>query len=169
MLTRNHRQEALSRAYVQAIAARCGLACNFTRGFDYGIDLTLREIRRRNRRYVESGFQLDVQAKSTTNSVWTETHMLYDLDVKNYDDLRDVEVGCPRILVLLVMPDDEFQWTSQTEESLLLRHCAYWFSLRGQGPTTNRRTVRLAVPRANLFSIEGVLRLMERVRKREPL
>lgn len=107
MLTRNHRQEALSRAYVQAIAARCGLACSFAREFDYGIDATLREIRRRKRRYVESGFVLDVQAKSTTKSAASASHVLYDLDVKNYDDLREREVGCPRVLVLSVIFGEE--------------------------------------------------------------
>ena len=40
MLIRTHRQESLSRAYIQAIASRCGLNCSF-REFDYGIDVTV--------------------------------------------------------------------------------------------------------------------------------
>ncbi len=168
MLTRNHRQEAISRAYVQAVAARCGLGCSL-HDFDYGIDLTLNDIRRRGRRYMASGFKLDIQAKSTTGSARTDTEVLYDMEVKSYDDLRSPQLGCPRILVLLVLPEDEAQWTGQTEEHLLLRHCAYWLSLRDQGPSRNQRTVRVAIPRTNVFSVEALHELMGRVRRREKL
>ena len=168
-MPRNHRQEALSSAYMQAIAAQCGMACSFPRVYDYGIDLTLHEIRRHGSRYVESGFRLDVQAKSTSARMPARSHVPYDLDVKTYDDLRDAEVGCPRILVLLVVPEVVNRWTTQTEGQLVLRYCAYWMSLRGQGPTANRRTVRVAIPRANAFSARGLARLMDRVKRREPL
>lgn len=168
MLTRNHRQEVMSRAYVQAIAGRCGLTCSL-RDFDYGIDLTLHDIRRRGNRRIESGFKLDIQAKSTTTPSRTATEVVYDLDVKNYEDLRDPNVGCPRILVLLVLPEDETQWTDQTEDHLLLRHAAYWLSLRGLAPTTNQKTVRVLLPRANLFTVPALETLMAKVRRREPL
>lgn len=168
MLTRNHRQEVLSRCYVQAVAARCGLSCGF-RDFDYGIDVTLHVIRRRGHRYMESGFKLDIQAKSTAARNLTENHVVYDLDVQNYDDLRDPAVGCPRILVLLVLPDSEREWIAQTEDHLLLRHAAYWQSLRGEGPTTNQRTVRLSIPRRNLFTIEALDAIMDRIHRRQPL
>src|SRR5579875_1864811 len=121
----------MSRAYVQAVAGRCGLSCSF-RDFDYGIDVTLHDIRRRDYRRMESGFKLDIQAKSTTIRNLSITDVVYDLDVKNFDDLRDPQVGCPRILVLLVLPEDESQWMEQTEEHLLLRNAAYWLSLKGQ-------------------------------------
>jgi hypothetical protein len=67
VLIQTHRQEAVSRAYIHAIAARCGLGCSF-RDFDYGIDLSVHAIRRVGHRYVESGFNLDIQAKSTTTA-----------------------------------------------------------------------------------------------------
>ena len=168
MLTRNHRQEALSRAYVQAIAGRCGLTCSL-REFDYGIDLTLHDILRRAHRHMESGFKLDIQAKSTTTRNLTATDVLYDLDVKTYDDLRDPQVGCPRILVLLVLPEDEAQWTEQTEDHLLLRHAAYWLSLKGQGPTKNQKTVRVQLPRSQLFSVPVLESLMGKISRGEPL
>lgn len=158
----------MSRAYVQAIAGRCGLSCSL-RDFDYGIDVTLHDIRRRGHRHMESGFNLDVQAKSTTTRNLTPTDVVYDLEVKNYDDLRDPQVGCPRILVLLVLPEDEEQWTEQTEDHLLLRHVAYWLSLQGQGPTRNQKTVRVLLPRANLFSVQALETLMAKVRRGEPL
>ena len=168
MLIPAHRQEGLSRAYVHAIASRCGLGCSF-REFDYGIDLSVHAIRQKGQRYFESGFNLDIQAKSSTRATLTPSTVMYDLEVKNYDDLRDIDVGCPRILVLLLLPEDEEDWTEQSESNLLLRRCAYWLSLRGMEPTTNTASVRITIPRANIFSINILLAIMDRIRKREPL
>ena len=52
MMTREHRQEALSRAYVQTIAAQAGVLCSKPDP-DYGIDLSLREVEVRGERLWE--------------------------------------------------------------------------------------------------------------------
>jgi hypothetical protein len=168
VLIRTHRQEALCRAYIHAIAGRCGLGCSFQE-FDYGIDLTVHSIRRRDGRYCESGFNIDIQAKSSASVVDSWSHVLFDLEVKYYDDLRDPTVGCPRILVLLVLPAEETTWTEQTEDHLLLRRCAYWISLKGMGATTNTATIRIPIPRNNVFSVEALNQLMKKVSKGEDL
>jgi hypothetical protein len=168
LLTKNHRQEALSRAYIQAIAARAGMSCSF-REFDYGIDVTVHDIRREGRRYAETGYSLDIQAKSTTAAAVTEAVIPYDLDAKNYDDLRDPDVGCPRLLVLLILPDEESQWTEQTEDQFLLRRAAYWISLKGREPSANNRTIRVVIPRTNLLTITALQTLMQRVKRRQAL
>jgi hypothetical protein len=167
VLTRNHRQEAMSRAYIHAVAGLCGLSCGF-RDYDYGIDLTLHEVRRRGQRHYESGFKLDIQAKSTTAANWTPIGIGYDLTVASYDDLRDPTVGTPRILVVLVLPEVEEEWLTITEEQLLLRKAAYWHSLRGMPATTSRRSVRVEIPQANLFTVESLRALMDRIRRQEP-
>ena len=123
MVPRSQRQEALSRAYVRAVAAQAGLICGEPEQ-DFGIDLCLRAVRRRGRRYTDVGGQLDLQVKSTTQANVGANHVAYDLSVKNYDDLRESGDNCPRILVVLVLPDDEAQWLSQSPEELILRHCA---------------------------------------------
>jgi hypothetical protein len=168
VLIRTHRQESLSRAYIQAIASRCGLNCSF-REFDYGIDVTVHPIHRRENRYVETGFNLDIQAKSTFRVAVTDEDVLYDLEVKTYDDLRATDVGTPRILVLLVQPENETDWTEVTEDELRLRRCAYWVSLKGRGPTANTDTIRVSIPRANCFSVEALQGIMERLRTGEDL
>jgi hypothetical protein len=168
MLIRAHRQEGVCRSYIHAIAARCGLSCSF-RDFDYGIDLSVHAITRRGKRYTESGFQLDIQAKSDTAVHLTDAYVHYDMEVKTYDDLRDTEVGIPRILVLLVMPADEAAWTEQNEDHLLIRTCAYWMSLKGMNPTDNTATIRVEVPRVNVFSVDALQGLMDRVKKGEEL
>ena len=80
MMTQQHRQEALSLAYIQAVAAMCGLTHSFP-SKDYGIDIRLHDIERRGVRFVESGVRLDIQAKSTTAIALTELDFIYDLDV----------------------------------------------------------------------------------------
>jgi hypothetical protein len=109
VLTRQHRQESLSRAYVQAVAALGGLSVTW-KTTDYGVDLSLNEIRRRGRRYVEAGAQLDIQLKSTTAASVLATHVHYDLEVKSYDDLRDAAARIPRILVVVFLERTSSRW-----------------------------------------------------------
>src|SRR5258707_716412 len=99
------------------------MSCSF-REMDYGIDVTVHEIGQRGRRFCETGFRIDFQAKSTGAEALTDATVLYDLDVKNYDDLRAAPPLCPRLLVVLILPNDEAQWTEQTEEYLLVRRAA---------------------------------------------
>jgi Domain of unknown function (DUF4365) len=161
-LTRSHRQEALSRAYVRAIAAHAGLTVSEPEN-DYGIDMCLRAITFRGGRPRDRGPQLDLQLKSTTRASVGEAHLSYDLEVVNYDDLRDSGVQAARLLIVLVMPGDESQWLSQSHEELALRHCAYWLSLKGYPATESTRTVRVSIPLANVFSVAAAQSIMQRL------
>jgi hypothetical protein len=164
-MTRNQRQEALSRAYVQAVAAQAGFS-HTPRATDYGIDLSLYAVARRETRYVETGIVLDLQVKSTTRATREPGAIVHDLDVKAYNDLRDPAAHNPRILVLVILPADPADWLSQTEEGLTLRRCAYWQSLAGRGPTSRGRTVRLRIPRTNVFSPSALAGIFEHLRVR---
>jgi hypothetical protein len=168
LLTRNHRQEALCRAYVLAIAARCGMSVSVANP-DYGIDLTLNDIVVSGDHHAESGYKIDIQAKSATLANLSQAAVRYDLDVRAYETLRQPKPGNPRILVVLLLPEDEKDWSVQTEDELILRRCAYWLSLRGRPATANRRSIRLAIPRVKLFSIEALQRLLDRIKKGQDL
>jgi hypothetical protein len=102
MMTQAHRQEALCRAYVQAIAAQAGLLWGRTE-HDYGIDLSLRSVAMQETRQRDTGVQIDLQLRSTTRATVTETEIRYDLDVQTYGDLRDETCRCPRLLVVLLI------------------------------------------------------------------
>jgi hypothetical protein len=164
LLTRNHRQEALCRAYIQAIAARCGMSIS-TPSPDYGIDLTLNDVASAGKYRFESGYKIDVQAKSMVQERVAGVTLRYDLDARTYDVLRQRDLGTPRVLVVLFLPRDEARWTAQTEQELILRHSAYWLSLQGSGPTGNRRSVRLSIPRGNLFSAEALRGMIRRIKE----
>ncbi len=162
MLTRNHRQEALSKAYVHAIAAKCGLSCWFP-DFDYGIDVSLRTVKQQGERSSDTHSVLDIQLKSTTRASVSKKYIWYDLEVKTYEDLRDVSVFIPCILVVLVVPKEESLWLDQSEDALQLRHCAYWISLRGRKPTRAKKTIRIRIPRAQVFSAESLHAMLPRL------
>jgi hypothetical protein len=164
MMTQGHRQEALSRAYVRAIAALAGLAVGEPEN-DYGIDMFLRAITLRGGRHRDVGPQVDLQLRSTTRAAVGDAHLAYDLDVVTYEDLRDTTDPARRILIVLVLPDDEAQWLSQSAQELVMRHCAYWLSLVGYPPTASRKTVRVFIPVANVFSVAAVQGIMQRLRE----
>ena len=166
MITKQHRQEALCRAYAQAVAAQAGLLCVKTEP-DYGIDLSLRLVEVRGNRRRDAGIQIDLQLKSTTRAAVTATDVRYHLEAKAYKDLRDENCLCPRLLVVLIMPAEEARWLSQTPEELTLRHCAYWISLKGRPPTTAASTIPISIPLANVFSVDEVTRLMQRAAERK--
>jgi hypothetical protein len=135
---------------------------------DTGIDLSLHDVVTVGSRRIESGYRVDVQAKSTTLARLDATHLRHDLDVATYETLRYAQAGCPRLLVVLALPEDEARWLEQSEQELLLRRAAYWRSLRGSPATTNRKSVRVAIPRTNLFTVQALLAIMNRIKAGTP-
>src|SRR5262245_35539033 len=99
-MTDEHRMEQLSRAYVQAVAATCGCTCARPEP-DYGLDLTLRRVRRQRNGYGPRGRSLDLQLKSTTVVDLTDSEVIYDLPVRAYNLLRRSTKSAPALLVLL--------------------------------------------------------------------
>lgn len=150
--------EGLCRAYVQAIAARVGMLSSKPDP-DFGIDLCLRAVQQDGTQYTDSGLQLDLQLRSTTRASITGDEIRYDLDVRTYNLLRQSGM-CPRILVVLVLPEDETQWLSQSPDEFVLRHCAYWFSLEGAAATSAAYSVRIGIPHSQIFSVQAVQDLL---------
>jgi hypothetical protein len=166
VITKQHRQEALCRVYVQAIAAQAGLISSRPDP-DYGIDLSLRSAEVNARGHSDTSVQVDLQLRSTTRANVTESEVKFDLDVDTYNYLRQAEAFCPRILVVLVMPVDEAEWVGQTSSELTIRHCAYWLSLEGYPATTATRSIRVAIPLTHVFSGEGVRTILQNIRERK--
>jgi hypothetical protein len=164
VLTKAHRQEALSRAYVQAVAAQAGMSYN-VRERDYGIDVMLCGIKRSGQGFMETGPYVDLQLKSTIRANVTATEVIYDLDVKNYELLRVVTKNRLRFLVVLVLPKSEKDWLNQTENELSVRQCAYWLSLEGWDEARPKSSIRISIPRQNVFSVSFLEELCKRVRE----
>ncbi len=167
MMTREDRQEALSLAYVHAVAAVCGMTYS-TPSKDYGIDVSLHEVARRVGHYYETGLRIDAQVKSTTAVRETPTTIDYDLTVKGYDDLRPF-APVRRILLLSVLPADELQWVRQTPTRLSMQQRVYWISLRGRPSVKNRSSVRIAIPKRQRFTTDALREIMAAIQHGEEL
>ena len=157
LLTVQDREEALSKVYAHAVAASAGYV---TAVFDYDRDGVDMEIRAGG--YMRPGIGL--QLKATINlSDSGERYFNFPLKRSNYDQLR-VPTQTPRLLVVLDLPKDENQWITITEEELVLRHCAYWVSLKGHKETINVSSVTVQIPKINVFNVDSLRMLMEQSR-----
>lgn len=157
-----HRQEQFSNAFVEAVAAVAGCSAAQNSVDNDSIDWTLsNRLPRRPK--------LDLQLKCTGNDSGTAENIRFALPVKNYRDLILTDLSNPRILVLVVVPEQIDHWMEQTPERLVLKRCAYWASLLGLAESDNENTVTVDVPRANLFTVDTLNRMMERINDRQPL
>jgi hypothetical protein len=154
-------QELLSVAHVQAIAARAGVSIsNFDK--DFGIDGTFRQITTIGNRRFTSGYALDFQLKSSTNYTLEAEHIVYDLEVKTYNDLvqrRLSSDATPCLLILKVLPSDSAQWLTTAESGVFLGGACYWEYLQGE-LSQNKQSVRIRIPRVQEFTPESLLKLM---------
>ena len=107
--------------------------------------------------------KLDLQLKCHAQATPNEDQFSYTVKIKNYHDLRDDTVLVPRILVVVLVPDETTDWLTQTETELAMRRCGYWLSLRGMDPTTNTANVTLTINRAQQFTSAGLSQMMQRI------
>jgi hypothetical protein len=162
--TPQQRQEDVSKAYLRAVVAMSGMTCDF-RESDTGIDASIFHIVKFNGRITETGVKLYVQLKSSIVAEVRDTCVSYEMEVKTYTTLTMVRPlrASPRILVLLALPQAEGEWFDQDEERLIMRKCAYWFSLRDCKPTENLKSIMIDIPRKNLFNVDNLRAIMDRV------
>jgi hypothetical protein len=120
-MTEEHIKEALSIRYIELIAAFNGYKTSSTSP-DYGTDLDIKEVNFRienqHKRYFDTGRELKLQLKATTeNSIVIENEIIkYDLNSSNYNDLlMRKESKCPLILILFVLPSDKINWLKITD------------------------------------------------------
>jgi len=160
----NDLKSEFSYAYVRAVAHAAGyFVQESNRTFDAdGVDLTV--LARTANGNVRSP-RLDIQLKATAKAV-TEDPFPFDLEIKNYDELRSTELQVPRVLVVVVVPDEVTHWVTANETELVMRHCGYWLSLRGKPSTANEATIRVRISRAACFHVDPVRAMMERIKLR---
>lgn len=157
-LSTQDREEALSRAYANAIAAAAGYVT-----YEPGID----------RDSVDLGFmasgrmrpKLDAQLKATINLRRLGEVFKFPLKKKNYDDLR-IPTQVPRILVVMDLPKKESSWLSVSVSRLVMKKCAYWALLRGKDELPDgQASVTIDIPAVNRFDVDGLRKLMEAARE----
>lgn len=153
LLTSADREEALSIAYVSAVAAGAGYTTS-TRSLDRdGIDI----------QFQAGGDMrptLDAQLKATVGLGNLKKGVYrYPLKRSNYDKLI-VASYVPRILIVLALPKKEVDWLNITPRQLIMRRCAFWVNLRGMPSTQNAESVTISIDPKNLFDVAGLQALM---------
>lgn len=157
LLTDQDMEEAISRAYTLAVAARAGYATSDWNIDRDGIDLSIHA-------GGEMRPKLDLQLKATVNLTKASNGCRrFRLKIKNYNLLR-CPTQTPRLLVVLDLPKDKNLWVTITDDKLAIRYRAYWMNLRGYEETENKRSVTVRIPEENLFNIESLCDLMEQSR-----
>jgi hypothetical protein len=104
---------------------------------------------------------IDAQLKCTVNLIHTATTVKYDLEVKNYNDLRETEVGTARILIVVDLHSSESRWLRAGPRHLVFDRCAYWVSLYGAPATANATRVRVEIPKGQVLTPTELARIME--------
>lgn len=102
----NTQKEEFSYAYIYAVASAAGYSFQrATTPLDQvGVDVTITAVPEtpESRRLT----LLDLQVKCTSRDVLTDDEIRYPLSIKNYEELRYEEHSVPRILVVVVVPDN---------------------------------------------------------------
>lgn len=156
LLSKEDVQEALSKAFLSAIAARAHYATS-QKDFDRdGVDMT-----------VEAGAsfrpKIDFQLKATYRGEIKDGVINYPCPVKNYNKLI-IPTQTPRLLLLYRMPASSDLWLEQTADNAMLRHGGYWVSLKGCDPTTNSDSITIQIPAENSMTVESLRKLMDKSR-----
>jgi len=159
-MTRNNQKEQFSIAYVRAVAAAAGFKIYREEVDDESVDIG---VARSGGSGTVRSPHCDIQLKCTSQDVLDNTAVRFPLPLKNYNDLRTTDLHVPRILVVLLVPDLVPDWLVQDEEALLLRHCVYWRTLRGEPATTNDTSVTVVIPRVNIFGVVALEGIMNRI------
>lgn len=167
MVTPEQRQEELSRAYLYAVAAKCGFALGNWTQDQSCIDVTI------GAAGVLGGGsladpKLDVQLKCTANqSLIRENHVALQLERAQYDRLS-ARSFVPKLLVVLVLPAEENDWVLHSPAELILRRCAYYLVATGL-PRIETESKVVHVPLKNVFSPDALTGLLGRLSRGESL
>jgi hypothetical protein len=153
LLTDNDRKEQLSMAYLAALCAHCGYTWSSPKLDRNSVDLTVHS---RTSRFASLSFQL----KATAKPKWSTEGLNFQLTAKNFNELV-VQTQSPRLLAVMVLPDDDTQWLQADDVQLVMRRCVWWQTLRGRTPT-EQGTVQVTLPSANLLTLDALRSLIRR-------
>ncbi len=167
MMTTENIKEAISLRYIELIAAFEGYKTNSVYP-DNGTDLSIIEVKLEpdengRKRYRDTGRELKIQLKATTeNSVTNEDSFIkYDIEAKTYNDLINrIKNNHPLILILFILPTKSSDWINISDKKLIAKKCAYWYVPNQHNKETkNKSSVRIKINKKNII-LKETLNLM---------
>lgn len=150
----NQRKEQFTVAYIHAIASVAGYTIYKPDVDDDSVDVGIAASRGTGSKIHAP--RLELQLKCTAQHIVRDDYLHFPLKQKNYDDLRDPSLAVPRILVVMLVPNNLDDWVIQTKEALLMRHCCYWYSLRSFPERGLRKSIPLKIPCTQILTVEAL-------------
>lgn len=112
---------------------------------------------------------IQLKATSTVNTNEGASDFGFHLSLKNYNDLIPVKTNIPRILCVLLLPNNLDESIIQTPEKLTILKCMYWYNLKGMPKTTNESGKTIRIPLINIMSCEILKEMMIKISKEEDI
>ncbi len=160
-LNNNDIEAELSYAYLHAVSAHAGFACEIGGRHSDNAGVDARIHARGDFGGPRTDITLNIQLKATCQ-IPTETNdkFSYSLTRKHYDKLRSIGTECQQLLVVLFLPENAKDWLAHSTTELALRRCAYWISLRGAPASMNDTSQVIYLPKVNLLTVSELKRLI---------
>ncbi|WP_446898855.1 DUF4365 domain-containing protein [Clostridium sp. LBM24168] len=163
-------KEELSINYIATVAAIAGIDYDIIRHDEDSTDGLLKK-----QMFPSNGgifcASLRVQLKCTSShSQYSDDGdtISYQLKAKNYNDLC-APGTIPIILGLLIIPENEKEWTKWSKEELMIKGCMYWLSLAGKDETANKANVTVKIDKHNVINSETLLQIFNKIAEEEDL
>jgi hypothetical protein len=155
----NDRQEPFSTAYIGAIAAAAGYGFTILNGATNpdrcSIDAQISIPNTRNILIQD----LKVQAKCTYHHEPKKTYFPFEIEKKNYDDIRLNRN--PHLLVVVNVPRIPSHWILFNDNSMELMYSCYYMSLKGMGEMdVGKKTKVIRIPISNILNTSRLSEIM---------
>lgn len=142
--------------YLRALASAWGIAHGVQDSLDrVGTDMTF-TLREQVGQFWYPG--VAAQVKTTINLRRHDDHVMYDLDVDTYRELRK-PTRPTRLLIVVDVPPHDVLAKMSARRTIMLRG-AYWANLAHLPDTDNRSTVAVALPTSHLLTREEMTRML---------
>jgi len=151
------RQEEFSLAWLYAIASAAGYCVQDVRADVDSADAQIRQ--QADGEKCPKLNLIEVQLKCTYAKTPKKEKISLPISKKNYDELRGKRL-VPRILVVLHVPRTTTDWLQHGDDSILLRHSAYWTTLYGQPKTKNTSSVTVSIPTTQRLTVAELKKMM---------
>ena len=156
----NDQKQAISFAYVHAVAAAAGYTWSRPVVDKKSVDI---RVEAQNKRKYRSEPIIGLQLKCTSVASLSANYFTVWLPRKNYRDLRDASVQNLRFLVVVTVPPDPESWLSQTEEETTMKRCGYWTQLTdAPAPPTGEGRIKVRLPREQVFGVDALHEMLRR-------
>ncbi|MCS4242666.1 MULTISPECIES: DUF4365 domain-containing protein [Rhizobium/Agrobacterium group] len=152
------RQGLFSISYVRAVAAAAGCGVAVPEPDDDKVDVTISS---RVKGTVQRSPLINIQVKCQASGVATGSTVPYVIDADTYESLIDPYHVVPRILVVVLVPNDMQTWLNHNSAATTFRHCGYWVCLKNEPPLPigqGTRTIHLPIQnRFDPFQLQAMM------------